>query len=466
MRSLQFRLTSWVACSSMLVMVLVLVAVNLYAIHRLTQSTKKYLKGIARSVATIAVQAGAPERPLPPEAAADLEAHIDFVNSEGDLEVAILADDGRVVYQTRQFDIPSPERLLTGDRTQLVLHGVTSGQRLDDMLSTWRFVYRHREGGVVVLVSDALHFELAERLAESIAVAFLVVIVLSIPAGYLTSRRILRPFLAIDGAATRIRRGDLKARIEPVARSPEVTRLIGALNATFAELESSFSRVQQFSADAAHELNTPLTALRGNLEVCLAKERTVEEYQAVLAESVEEVSRLSSMVRDLLLLASPGGADRRARFAPVDIAPLVQGILERLGFIAQESGIRLVPRVTGDARVLGDAVLLQRTLYNLVHNAIRYSPRGTQVEVTASRRDDTVVIEVKDQGIGIPADQREHVFERFYRLDPGRTGGAGLGLSLVKWIVELHNGRIEVESEPGNGSLFRVCLPAAENAPA
>lgn len=465
MRSLQFRMTCWVALIATATMVVVLVALNLYALHRQTQSSKKYLKAVARSVAAAAVQAGAPAQPVPPETVASIEDHLAFIDSAGELSVAVVADAGRVLLRTKRFDIPISNHAVTGDHTQLLLHAVGSGQTFDDLFATWRFVYRHREGGVVVFVSDAHHFELAERLAESITVASLVAILLAIPAGYIISRRLLLPFHAIDSAASRVRGGDLRARIDLSAASPEVDRLFRNLNATFAELESSFSRIQQFSADAAHELNTPLTALRGNLEVCLAKERTTEEYQAVLAESVEEVSRLSSMVRDLLLLASPGGADRRARFVMVDLDALVQTTLERLSFIAEESGIRLLSHVAATP-VRGDAALLQRALYNLVHNAIRYSPRHAQVDVTVSRRGEGVAIEVKDQGVGIPRERLEQIFERFYRLDPGRTSGAGLGLSLVRWIVDLHKGRIEVESEPGHGSLFRIWLPAEQNTQA
>jgi heavy metal sensor kinase len=461
MRSLQFRMTSWIALGSLAAIVAVLLLLNLYGLHRITQQSKKYLKGIACSITEIAAVAGVPTTPISPAVAASIEEHIAFIDREGSLGAAILSADGQMLYRTRHFDIALDDNLLRGDRTRLLLHSVGSDGAAANALSVWRFVLRQQDRGLIVFVCDAHHFELAERLTEGIGVALLAVILLSLPSGYLISRRLLRPFRAIDQAAARIRTGDLGARIILPGHSPEIQRLIGALNDTFAELESSFGRIQQFSADAAHELNTPLTVLRGSLEVALARERTPEEYQIVLAEMLDEIVRLSRMVRDLLLLASPGGANRRALFQAVDVAPLVAATAERLGMIAEASGIRLALNQAADARVSGDGALLQRALYNIMHNAIRYSPRDTVVEVTTTQENSTVVVEVKDQGIGIPKDQRERIFERFYRLDPNRATGSGLGLSMVKWIIELHGGRVEVESEPGRGARFRVILPKA-----
>ena len=459
MRSLQFRMTVWIALGSLVVIVVALLVLNLYGMHRITQQSKKYLKGIACSITEIAAAAGAPRQPISPAVAASIEEHIGFIDRAGNLGAAILSVDGKELYRTRHFDIPLDDDLRRGDRTRLILHSVGSNNGTSAAPSVWRVVYRQEDRGLVVFVSDAHHFELVERLTEGIGVALLAVILLSLPAGYLISRRLLRPFHAIDQAAARVRKGDLGARISLPGQSPEMRRLIGALNGTFAELESSFGRIQQFSADAAHELNTPLTVLRGGLEVALARERTPEEYQIVLGELLDEIIRLSRMVHDLLLLARPGGAERRALFQVVDLPPLVAATAERLGMIAEASGIRLALNQTAGLKVPGDGPLLQRALYNIMHNAIRYSPRDTVVEVTTTQESRGLVIEVKDQGIGIPKDQLQRIFERFYRLDPSRATGTGLGLSMVKWIVELHGGCVEVESEPGRGALFRVILP-------
>lgn len=466
MRPLQVRLIAWIATGTLAVFCCALLASNLYAIHRVTQYSKKYLKGIARKVAEITLAAGAGDQPLPAPVAEDIEEHLAFLDSQQRLAVAVLTTDGRVLYRSERFNVPLDQRLLRGDRSQLRLLGVQSGPEVSDALSEWRFVFRHEEAGLIVLVCDAHHFELAERLTEGGLVAVLVALLLAVPTGYLVSRRILRPFDAIAQTAACVRRGDLQARIPVVSRTPEVLQLIEALNATFAELEAAFCRIRQFSADAAHELNTPLTALRGSIEVCLAKERAPEEYQTVLADSVQEISRLSGMVRDLLLLANPGSAERRAAFSPVDVQALVSETAERLSVIAEQSGVRIVTEAAPGIHVPGDAMLLHRALYNLVHNAVRYSPAGATVLVRSAPLDGAVAIAVEDQGPGIPRDHQERIFERFYRLDPSRSVGTGLGLSMVKWIVELHEGRIEVDSQPGQGSRFRVILPTGSTAPA
>lgn len=465
MRSLQVRLTVWLALSALGVFTLGLVAANLYAMHRVTQHTKRTLRDIASSVAEKAAAAGAVGEPLPPRAADDIEAHLAFIDRQGVLGVAVATPDGRELYRSRGFVVPIDEHLLRGDRTQFRLAGVDSGSEVSDLFSVWHYIYRHEQDGLIVLASDAHHFELAERLGEGVLVAALAAVLLALPLGYAASRRLLRPFHAIDEAAARVRRGDLRARIPLVTRTPELRQLIEALNATFAELDSAFHRIEQFSADAAHELRTPLTVLRGSLEVCLAHQRTPEEYQRVLADSIQEISRLSGMVRDLLLLARPGGADRRSAFTTVNLQTVAAEVVERLSLIAQEAGIRVVTDLDPEAYVPGDTALLERALYNLVHNAVRYSPRDTVVTVRVRTRGETVAVEVEDQGSGIPKDQQERIFERFYRLDPSRSAGTGLGLSMVKWITELHEGRIEVDSQPGCGSRFRVILPRAPSEP-
>jgi len=464
MRSLQARLIGWIALGTMAVICCALLASNLYAIHRVTQYSRKYLKGIARRIAEDVAAAGPIGQPLPARVTTAIEDHLAFVDSQRQLAAAVLTADGHLIYRSERFNVPIDQALLRGDRSQLHLVGAGSGATVGDSLSEWRFVFREAEDGLIVLVSDAHHFELTERLTEGGLVALLVAVLLAVPSGYLISRRVLRPFDAIDQAAARVRRGELEARIPAVARTPEVVRLIDALNATFAELEASFCRIRQFSSDAAHELNTPLTAIRGNLEVCLAQERTPEEYQTALAESIHEIARLSGMVRDLLLLANPGSADRRAVFAPVDVQTVIAETAERLSVIAEQSGVRIVTETAPGAIVPGDAMLLHRALYNLAHNAMRYSPSGSVVTVRSIPSPDTVTIEVQDQGPGIPKDQQDRIFERFYRLDPSRSVGTGLGLSMVKWIVELHQGRIEVDSQPGQGSRFRMILPTSAAA--
>jgi heavy metal sensor kinase len=459
MRSLQVRLTIRLGLGILAAFSSILVALNLYAVHQVAMRGRDYLKGIALSIADAASAAGAPEVPLPESVSQAIAEHLAFVDRQRRLAAAVYTTAGQEIYRSAHFGIPVDAGLLQGGRSRLRLVGVESGPEVSDALSLWRVLYRHQVGGLIVLVSDVNHFELAEKLTEGVVLAALLALLLALPLGHTVSRRVLRPFHAIDEAAARVRRGELHSRIPTVTRTPEVRQLIDALNATFAELEASFQRIEQFSADAAHELRTPLTALRGNLEVCLAQERSPEEYQVVLAASIQDVSCLSNMVQDLLLLASPGGADRRLAFATVDVCSVVRDVAERLALVAENSGVKIVTDLAAEAALPGDALLLHRAVYNLVHNAVRYSSRDALVTVVVRRAAGAVVITVLDHGVGIPKDQQERIFERFFRLDPGRSTGTGLGLSMVRWIVALHGGRIELESEPGRGSEFRLILP-------
>ena len=273
------------------------------------------------------------------------------------------------------------------------------------------------------------------------------------------SRKILNPLDAIGAAVQRIRAGDLAARIARPESDDEVSRLIDTLNLTFDELQASFHRIQRFSADAAHELNTPLTAIRGNLEVCLGRERMVDEYQTVLAESVEQISSLSRLLRDLLLLAKPGSPQQKEHFTPVDCSAMAERAAEQAQLHGDSVGVRVVREIEPGLVLAGNESLLLRLCYNLIHNGIRFSPAGSVVTVKLQRQGDAAVLEVMDRGIGIRPEDQAKIFEQFFPVEKSRNTGNGLGLSIVKWIVDLHGGRIEVESEPDCGALFRVTLP-------
>lgn len=459
MPSLRFRMTLWVAGLSTSVLVACIVALNAYLLHRVTQQSKQTFRGFAAGLAAVVRGDVAETGPLPGPARDLLDRHLAFADPAGSLSAGVFSSSGEPVYRSKGFPLSVLDLEWHQERTQLRVLEVRSGAWIGDWFSDWRLVYRSVEGDWVVYVVDSYRFELAERVVEGSIAALLGALLLSLPAGYVLSRRILRPFHAVDEAARRIRSGDLSARVAVVEPVPEVNQLLLNLNETFAELESAFDRIRQFSADVAHELRTPLTVCRGNLEVCLATDRSPAEYQAVLAESIAELSRLSGMVRDLLLLASPGGAKQRARFAAVDLRGVVRDTVERLSLLASDAQVKIGLSMDRVDAAWGDAALLERALYNVLHNAIRHAPPDSVVGVRVHRVGAGTAIEVTDSGPGIPADQQERIFERFYRLDPHRESGSGLGLSMAKWITELHGGRIEVQSVPGAGALFRFVLP-------
>jgi signal transduction histidine kinase len=465
MKVFQAKLTCWIALGFFGLMFVMLIAFNVYAVHEITHGAKDRLKTVSRGILKELAAHDCPlQGPIPEATIAEIDANLGFIARERKIGYAIVSLDYRVLHQTPGFSIPSDPGFLARERERPFIQRVVSEEGLGEALSEWHFMFRYPGEQFIIFTNDRGEYELVERLFEGFGLALVLAIVLALPSGYVVSRRVLRPLDAIDSAVQRIRAGDLSARIERANSKDELARLIDTLNLTFAELEGAFQRVQRFSADAAHELNTPLTAIRGNMEVCLGRERSVEEYQTVLAESVEQITLLSRLLRDLLLLARPGSQQQKEYFTPVSFSLVVEQASEQAGIVAGERSVRVDCEVQSDLVLEGSESLLLRLCYNLVHNAIRFSHPGSTVTVRLDRHGDTAVLQVCDHGIGIRPEDREKVFERFYQVDQSRNAGTGLGLSIVKWIVDLHGGRIEVESEPGCGTLVRVILAVQSGA--
>jgi len=458
MKSLQFKMTCWIALAFFSLMFVLLVAFNIYAFHEVAHQEKRRMKTISRGILRELVGRGV-HGAVSEQAIASINEKLSFIDKEGKLAYAIVSEDHRVLHHTPGFSIPLNEKFLAKEHKRLFLHSVKSGEDLDDLLAEWRFIFRYQGDGFIVFVSDYQNYELFERFMGGLAAVLVLALVLAVPCGFFLSRRILEPLSAIDATVQDIRAGDLRARIPAVASGDELSRLVETLNLTFDELEASFERIKQFSADAAHELNTPLTAMQGNLEVSLGRERTTLEYQTVLAECIEEISSMSRMVKDLLLLANPGNGRRKESFGRLDCSAVVEEASARLETIASKNSIRILRDIEPNVELEGDASLLSRLCHNLIHNAARFSPPDTDVTVALRRARAEVVLEVRDQGVGIKPQDRDRIFERFYQVAESRSAGAGLGLALVKWIADLHGARIEVESDPGRGSLFRITLP-------
>jgi heavy metal sensor kinase len=279
--------------------------------------------------------------------------------------------------------------------------------------------------------------------------------------GALVARRALSPVVAMSQTARRITAEDLAERIPVRGTGDELDHLAGTLNAMLVRLEAAFVQVRRFAADAAHELRTPLTALRGELEVGLRADRSSTEYRRVLESALESVERLVRLAEDLLVLsrASAGGVQRAD---PVDLEALVLGALDAGARLALGRGVTVRLGAVAPAVVKGDAVALERALLNLVDNAVRYTPAGGKVELSAAVMDGWVEISVQDSGPGIAAADAERVFEPFVRLEASRAAepaGTGLGLAIARSIVSGHGGTLTLKSRPGAGSRFTIRLP-------
>ncbi len=279
--------------------------------------------------------------------------------------------------------------------------------------------------------------------------------------GWFVSKRALTPLTELARQTEAISSSNLRTRIAPRGAGDELDDLISTFNRMVERLERSFNQTRQFSTDVSHELRTPLTVIRGQLEVALLSATTEEQYRDAMLKALDDVERLSNTVRALLHLSQAESGQLALNWTDLDGGALVSAIGEQFGVLAEAQGLTLRVDISPSApRVRGDRVQLERLVTNLLSNAIKYTPEGGLVEVTVGG-DTEWELTVRDTGRGIPADALPHIFDRFYRVPGTVTGdGLGLGLSFVAWIVQAHGGTIEVTSEFGQGSNFRVRLPS------
>jgi two-component system OmpR family sensor kinase len=326
-----------------------------------------------------------------------------------------------------------------------------------------RFGPAHERHVLQVAAPLAGRDQLVDRLTIFFAAMTVLVTVASAAGSWWLAGRAVRPVHEVIDQAEAIGAGSLDRRIRAYADTREYHRLVEVLNTMLGRIQRAFEAQTRFTADASHELRSPLTALRGEIELALRRERSPEEYRRVLESALEEIHRLSRISEDLLTLAradagSLPGPDGEAR--PGEVAGR---IVDRFRLRAEEKGLDLTLSVRGDAPVALDPGLLGQVLWNLTDNAVKFTPPGGEVEVSVERRPEDLRIEVRDTGPGV-GDDPDRVFDRFVRLDPARTpgeetSGTGLGLSIVRAIVNGLGGRITAENLGGGGARFHAVIP-------
>lgn len=290
-----------------------------------------------------------------------------------------------------------------------------------------------------------------------------VVVALAGVGGYVLARRALAPIDHLGAEARRITAERLHERLSVPNEKDEIGRLGAVINETLARLQSSFDQLRRFTADASHELRTPLSVIRGLGEMGLRETRSPAEYKDTIGSMLEEVDRLTRLVDTLLRLSRGDAGTVRLSLETIDLGQLARDVVSSLGILAEERQQCLELDTVDRVRVSADRLVLRDAITNVIDNAIKYSPNGSTIQVRVGHNRTDANVSVGDQGPGIPSEHREQIFDRFYRIDEGRSremGGAGLGLAIARWAVEADGGRIYVES-PGRGSIFRIALPLA-----
>ena len=312
------------------------------------------------------------------------------------------------------------------------------------------------QGALDITKDEHMLVEFRQRATSTLFLGTLVCAVF----GWWAAHRGLKPLRLITDSTRGVTAQKLDARIDPALVPQELGDLVHGLNDMLDRLDHAFSRLSQLSADLAHELRTPITNLMGEAEVALSRDRTVEEYRAVLESSMEEFRRLSRLISRMLFLARTEDPHSVIARAPVDARKLVSDVVDYFEASAEEQGIELDSSAEGT--VDGDADMLRQALANLVSNALEATPRGGRISIRIQPEDGRMALIVEDSGRGIPPEEVPHLLDRFYRTHEAhqrRSGGTGLGLAIVQSIARLHGGEVRIASEPGRGTTVRMGIP-------
>jgi len=294
-----------------------------------------------------------------------------------------------------------------------------------------------------------------------------VLVLVASAGGYWLSRKAVAPVGEIARAAQSISEHELSKRLPILETGDELQSLSETLNDMFARLERAFKRVTQFTADASHELRTPIALMRTRTEVALRKQRSEADYRETLLRIHQELERTSALIENLMTLARADSGSESLQVAPTNLNELLLEISETARLLAEGKSIQYDQRLPETPLCIsGNAPSLRRLFLILIDNAVKYTSREGHISVELDANSGAAVMEIRDTGAGILATDLPHIFERFYRADESRSrdsGGTGLGLSIAKWIVEAHQGTISVASKVGEGSVFRVQIPLSKD---
>ncbi|MGH8236177.1 MAG: sensor histidine kinase [Steroidobacteraceae bacterium] len=457
-QSVKLRLTLWYALALSLVLAFFAVAVYEIVEHRMENELDRQLR----------IDFDLVEAQLDMDQSGRVSWHVQGAHGdEGFARLSawfeVWSEDGRLLF--RHWPVPESQikrPLPAPESTTLQFRG----HELEDDLPV-RLMERPARllghGVVLRMFRDQAGMrQTLRQIVEVFALMLPFAVALAALGGYLLARRSMVPVSAMAAQARRITSESLEARLPNPNPHDEIGQLATVVNDTLSRLESSFRELKRFTADASHELRTPLTALRAVGEVALRRPDDPAALREALQSMLEEAQRLTELTEALLTLARTESGPVPLRIEPLNLAEVARQVTQSLGILATDKEQELD---VADAEVtaIADRTLLRQALLNIVHNAIRHSPEKARIAVRVRRSERDAIIEVIDQGPGIDVQHQARVFDRFFRVDPGRSrsaGGYGLGLAIAKASIERCGGRIEIDSELGRGSTFRIRLPA------
>ncbi|MBD0679924.1 heavy metal sensor histidine kinase [Pseudomonas sp. PSB11] len=357
---------------------------------------------------------------------------------------------------------PRPELKAARDTTEQLAYSSSTGDEGTSFLTASKLI-RVKDGTLVpaLLSIDNAHDQalLSAYLRSTLISLPLLLIFIGLTAWAAVQRGLI-PLREFRKVAAKVTTQDLDHRLSVVNMPQELSELAEGINFMLHRLDDGVQQLSQFSDDLAHELRTPINNLMGKAQVTLSRERSSEEYKNVLVSCIEELERVARIVSDMLFLAHSSQSTAHAPFEWVNLETEAEKVAELFSLQAQDKQINL--RVVGSARVSGDRLMIQRAISNLLSNALRHCPPQNTISLVIENGASQVSLFVSNPGAGIEAQHLPHLFDRFYRVDSSRTrsqGSTGLGLAIVRSIMSLHQGDAQVESQPGEITVFRLVFP-------
>lgn len=468
-RSLSFRLVTWYAGVLTLVFVLLgaltIILLREYLESNVLDTQARRARQITDTLVAAVARTG--------EAGMAREVEELYAPEVNERFIRITRGDGHVVYASGaphdgSFDpstVPAPS--LAREGAFLRKESLPKGSVLIAAVSNDKAGTTDSRYVVEVGVSTARTEETVRQVLLMLAIGLPIAVCVAVAGGFVLVRRALKPVDNLSQKAAAITQHNLSERLPVVNTGDELERLSLSLNLMISRLEDAVTSSKQFVADASHELRTPLAVLRGELENLAQDLQLKPQTRETLGSTLEEVDRLAEIVEGLLALSRLDTGEVKSEWAQFNLAELVATTADQMSLLAEDKHIAVVYDCAERVMVEGDQAKLKQVVVNLLDNAIKYTPDGGRIRLKIAQENGNAVLDVVDDGIGIPAEALPHVFKRFFRVDGSRSrdhgaGGAGLGLSIVKSICDAHGARVEVSSTPGQGSRFRVCQPLAQ----
>lgn len=465
-RSIRFKVSVWLSIILIVAVTLTFLATRFMAGMVLRSTIRGYLIGMVEEntdkIAYVETEMAESQYDVYiPYETGYLEIDRDFLDVVNEVYAALYTSDGTLIYGQNPLEKHTADMEFT---SSYVWEMEVEGQNYDLYDRQLSIKIPNSETlWIRGIVPETKSEQQLEQISKMSLFLLPILLALFILGGYILVDKFLSPLSKIERAAEQISEGyDLKKRIEVGNSRDEVSHLAEMFNSMLDRLEKAFDTERRFTSDASHELRTPTSVIMTQAEYTLEKERTVEEYIDALEVINKQSHRMNSLLGDMLDYTRMDQKSDRYEMEKLDISRLVTETADQMALLG-EKNIQLSIDVAPWLKVIGNEVLLTRMVQNLISNAYRYGVQDGSILVKLNRRDEDVELSIIDDGVGISKDDQEKIFDRFYQADTSRNiQGTGLGLSMVKKIVELHHGRIEVESEKDKGSLFRVLIPMCE----